>query len=126
MPFKYERDDARLRVVITFQGPFQMCEAFAAMDRHQIEDAWSYGVLYDLRQQTASPSLGELRQLMSTDASDTTGDRGPVAFVVIDADKYRIACTYGAMVQSKIKIEVFREMDEAHLWLTAHTAGKDR
>ena len=87
-----------------------------------MKTAWSYGVLYDLRQQTASPSLADLRQLMNTDASGTLGGRGPVAFVVVDTGKYRIACTYGAMVQSKMKIEVFREIDEAGLWLTTHAA----
>ena len=124
MPFDYERDDDKRRVVITFWGVFQASDGFAAIQRHRAEDAWTYGVLYDLRELKGHPSLADLRQFMTEDAPSPAaekGPRGPVAFVATDPELYRKACSYAELGRGKVTIEVFRVREEADRWLAAHS-----
>jgi len=121
MSFQYERDDSRRRVVVAFRGPFQLEEALACIERHHKEDVWTYGALYDLRLMTGYPDMSTLRRLLSEDIAGTTGERGPVAIVTTDPDTYRAACAYSAMAKSKLRVEAFREIEDADEWLTKNT-----
>ncbi len=123
MPFTYERDDARRRVVIAFHGPFQASDAFASIDRHRGEEgAGSYGVLYDLRGMTGHPDLSQLRQFMSANSALSDERRGPIAIVATDQEQYEKACVYAALGRSQLfTIEIFRDRNDAEVWLAAHT-----
>jgi hypothetical protein len=52
MPIRYHRDDSRRRVVVTVEGAVEPADALAVIERQRLEDAWSYGLLYDLRLMT--------------------------------------------------------------------------
>lgn len=124
MPFEYERDDSRRRVVIRFKGVFKASDGFAVIQRHHAEHVWAYGVLYDLQELVGHPSTAELRQFMTEDAqapAGETGERGPVAFLASDPDLYGKACTYAELGRGKVTIQVFRTRDDADRWLAAHT-----
>jgi hypothetical protein len=43
VPVRYERDDARRRVVVTVEGAFQASDMLAVFGRQRAEDTWSYG-----------------------------------------------------------------------------------
>ena len=129
MPIRYERDDARRRVVITFPPTYQAADAVAAIERHHAEGVWSYGVLYDLRVLRGHPALADLKAHMKRDAQPPPGSesrpRGPVAIVAADPIVYASACSYAALGRStRITIEVFREWTEAEGWLAANASGK--
>jgi hypothetical protein len=121
MPFTYERDDARRRVLVTVQGPFVVNEALALMEQHHAENVWTYGVLYDLRGLTSQPTNADLRQIMNQQAKGSGGLRGPVAFLAADSTVYNKACIYKVLAPSDFKIEVFRDRREAEPWLMIHT-----
>jgi hypothetical protein len=117
MPIRYERDDARRRVVVTLQGQYQASEILAILERHGIEDDWSYGRLYDVRGLIGKPSVAELRRFSSLDAQHRP--HGPEAIVTSNPILYALACTYAALGRSTLTIEVFRDAKEAEQWLTA-------
>ncbi|MBZ5633226.1 MAG: hypothetical protein LAO55_08860 [Acidobacteriia bacterium] len=123
MPFRYERDDVHHRIVITFEGAFQMSEALASIERCGAENTWSQAVLYDVRHLVGQPDMDELRQLLHADLSIPTGGqaRGPLAVVASAPSLYTKACTFAALAQPKLKIRVFRDLSEADSWLSAHT-----
>jgi hypothetical protein len=59
MPIRYKRGNACRRVVVTIQGSIEPDDAFAIVERQRLEDAWSYGLLYDLRLMTGRLTLAE-------------------------------------------------------------------
>ena len=59
MSIRYERDDARRRVMVTVRDSIEPDDAFAVIERQRVDDAWSYGLLYDLRLMTGRLSLAE-------------------------------------------------------------------
>src|SRR6266852_2740584 len=117
MPFRYERDDARRRVVVTVEGPFAVADFLAVMERQRDDGAWTYGMLSDLRGMTGEPAIDDLRQFLSETAR-TTEPRGPLAILATDPAIYRRACTYAALGRSTtLTIGVFRDLDKAEEWL---------
>lgn len=121
MPVRYERDDARRRIVVTMQGPFALPDFLAVIDRQQADNAWGYGILYDLRGMTGRPVGADIRQSISQ-VGQADRPRGPVALLTTDPAMYRSACAYAALGRSKMTIEVFRDLDEAETWLAAETS----
>ena len=122
MPYRYERDDLHHRVVLTFEGPFEMSEALASIERRRAENTWSRGVLYDLRHMIGQPGMAELRQLLTEDlAIPAGGQRGPLAVVAAASSLYTKACTFAALAQSKVRVRVFSDLSEACSWLTTLT-----
>ena len=61
MSIRYERDDASRRVVIIVQGTIEPDDVFAVIGRQRLDNAWSYGLLYDLRFMTGRLTLAKLR-----------------------------------------------------------------
>jgi hypothetical protein len=123
MPIRYELDDVHRRVVVTIEGPFQVEDILAIMARQRAEQTWAYGMLYDLRGMTGEPTIADLRELMSEAARRYLGQapHGPVAFLATDPTLYGRLCTYAALGQSTaLTIGVFRDLDKAEEWLTAH------
>ena len=123
MPIDYERDDVNRRVLITFQGEFHAPDVFAVIARYHAEDTWSYGLIWDTRRLTGTPTLADLRQFIRQDAQDRpgAGTRGPVAILATNPFVYGLACSYAALGRSKMTIGVFRDVEEADAWLTAQT-----
>jgi hypothetical protein len=107
MPIRYERDDARRRVVVTVQGPFSVADFLAVMERQRDEGAWTYGMLSDLRGMTGEPAIDDLRQFLS-EAARATEPRGPVALLATDPVIYRRACTYATLGSATLTVGVFR------------------
>ena len=121
---QYERDDARRCVTVRFRGGYEASEILALLERHRIEDDWSYARLYDVRDLTGTPTVQELRMFMKLDAQHRP--HGPEAILTNNSILYALACTYAALGQSALRIEVFRDTDEAAGWLMAQTnAGGD-
>jgi hypothetical protein len=87
MPIRYERDDARRRVLVTMEGPFDETDFLAVMERWRGEDVGAYGMLCDLRAMTGEPSSAEVQQFMSQ-AAQTKRPRGPIALVATDPAIY--------------------------------------
>ena len=121
MPFEYERDDAQGRVVITFQGAYSRDEGFEIIQRHR--DFEKYGVLYDLRGLTGEPPIADLKLLMTEESSGSQGSRGPIALVVEDPAMYKIACMYALLGRSMLTIAVFRDRNDADVWLAAQISN---
>jgi hypothetical protein len=123
MSIHYERDDARRRVVVTIQGTVEPDDALAIIERQRVDDAWSYGLLYDLRHMTERLPLAELRQMLSRGGASrpTERPRGPIAVVATDPIVYGMACSYAALGRGTLTIEVFRDWDEAEQWLAAQS-----
>ena len=61
MSIRYERDDARRRVVSIGQGTIEPGDTFAVIERQRLDDTWAYGVLYDLRLMTGRLTLATSR-----------------------------------------------------------------
>jgi hypothetical protein len=125
MPIRYERDDARQRVVVTVHGPFAVADFLAVIERQRGDDAWAYGMLYDLRGMTGEPAVDDLRQFMS-EADRTTQPRGPIAILATEPAIYGRACTYAALTRATLTIEVFRDLDNAERWLTAQAKAREK
>jgi hypothetical protein len=125
MPIRYERDDARRRVAITIEGPFEPVDFLAVIERWRGEDIGAYGMLYDLRGMTGEPSIADLRQFMSQ-AALTNRPRGPLAIVAIDPVIYGRACTYATLGRATLTVQVFRARDEAEQWLTLAASSERR
>ena len=123
MPVQYERDDARRRVVITVDGPFQTSEILAVIARQHAENTWSYGMLYDLRRMTGQPTLADLLEVMDEAMSRGPAGRprGPVALLATSPSLYEIAGKYAALGHATFMIHVFRDLDAAGQWLAAET-----
>jgi hypothetical protein len=122
MPVRYERDDARRRVTVAIQGEFPSSEVLVVIERQYAEGTWGYGLLYDMRHMIGRPTVGELRAVMKQARSHPELTRGPVAFLITDPVLYASACTYAAMGQAKIRVSVFRELEEAERWLSEETS----
>jgi hypothetical protein len=118
MPIRYERDDARRRLVVTIDGPFALEDFLAVIERQRGDNASAYGLLYDLRGMTGAPTIAELRQAF-TQSAQTHRRRGPIAILATDPALYDRACTYVALGYSTLTVGVFRDLDEAEQWLTA-------
>jgi hypothetical protein len=95
----YARDDARRRVIVAVEGPFQTSEILAVIERQRAEDTWSYGMLADLRRMTGLPTLADLRELLDGAKAGPVaeGRRGPVAFLATEPSLYARFCTYEAL-----------------------------
>jgi hypothetical protein len=121
MPVRYERDDARRRVVVTVQGEFQTGDMLTVAERPLAEETSGYGMLFDLRRMTGPATPGDLRRMIDQAAAARPAEprRGPVAIVATDPILYRVACTYAALGHAKLAIQVCRDLDEADLWLAA-------
>ena len=80
-------------------------------------------MLFDLRSMTGHPTLANLREILGHTASQPTERRrGPVALVTTDPILYDVMCTYAALGRSKSTVQVFRDLNEADLWLAAETS----
>jgi hypothetical protein len=125
MPMRYERDDARRRVVVIMQGAFAMTDFLAVIERQWSDNAWAYGTLHDLSGMTGEPTIADLRQSL-IDAALTHQLRGPIAILATDPVVYNRVCTYAALRHSTLPVKLFRDWEEADRWLTTKLHGERR
>jgi hypothetical protein len=109
--------------MVTLRGGYQASEILALLERHRVEDDWSYRRLYDVRGLTGKPTVEELRLFMSLD--NQYRPHGPEAILTGDPILYALACTYAALGRSTLSIQVFRDLDEAEQWLAAQANEGD-
>ena len=116
MPVRYERDDARRRIVVTIQSPFALADFLAVIERQQSRSL--LGLRRPLRssRHDGQPTAADFRQSVSL-AAQAGEPRGRVALVTGDPAMYRRACAYAALGRSVMTMEVFRDLDEADRWL---------
>jgi hypothetical protein len=124
MPVRYERDDARRRVVVTVHGAFETSDMLAVSERQRADDTWNYGTLLDLRRIAGHPTVADLRDLMSQASAHPPAARrpGPIALLATEAILYARLCGCAVMVQGKLTIEVFSDLDDADRWLATNTS----
>ena len=127
MPISYARRDAQRLVVLTVEGPFSAAEIADVMRRHEADDAWELGVLWDLRGMTGQPTTDDLwsfSRAYAHDPRNPSRSRGPVAVVTTDSEMYRSACLYVVMARPRLDIDVFERLDEAEQWLAGRLAKR--
>lgn len=112
--------DHALRLVrASIGGRFERDGIVALADQMQLEGAWEYPLLLDMRALTSLPSLEDLALITTKVAASSTDQRrGPLALVARDGQQYAKACTYFALgMRHQRKIEIFREPDDAEHWI---------
>jgi hypothetical protein len=121
MPISYSRDDAQRRIVAIGEGAFRAEDILGVLDRMRADGTWTYGVLYDLRRMTGSPTLSDLGRLReSVGQPGPDGEHGPRAVVISDPALYARICAY-KMLGPPGRFEVFSDRAEAEAWLAVHT-----
>jgi hypothetical protein len=126
MAISYEQRDQQRIVRLAIDGPFDAAEAAGMLDRLDVEGRIAYGILWDLRRMTASPTTDELWSFSRDYAhqrADSADPRGPIAIVTNDDGMYERACLYVVMAQPRLEADVFRQIDEAEKWLTDKVSG---
>jgi hypothetical protein len=126
MPISYDRLDDERMVVVTLDGTFESDDIVEVMRRVDADSLWSYGMLWNLRHMSGSPTTDQLwffsrAYVHAADGPPKT--RGPVAVVTVDDEMYRRGCLYVAMTRPQLDIDVFRDLDEARTWLSARIAA---
>src|SRR5215203_7483609 len=88
MPIEYQLDETRHRILVISRGTVTLDDTKAIMNRQAADGAWSYPLLYDMRDGLYIPSHEDLHQLIQHVGAITTkyGPRGPVAFVVLNPE----------------------------------------
>jgi hypothetical protein len=131
MPMRFERDDARRRIVVTAAGEFTFDAWRETVDRQVAEGVWDYPVLQDARELTEPGPRTSVIQRMADYVRELTqrhGRRGPVAILVARSDvMFGNGRMYSQLTESAIDVEVFDDYDAADLWLdAAHTRAANR
>jgi hypothetical protein len=107
-------------------GPLDFAEAATRVLRQAADGAWRYGVLYDLRRMTTSPTGEEWDRLASrVQYLNQAADRGPVAIVGL-ANPSQLAAIGGYAEQLRgggVDVAFFTDTVSAEKWLDAHTAA---
>jgi len=120
------RDDARRRIFVTVVGVLGFVETVSRVSKQAEDGAWSYGVLYDLRRMTTSPTDEEWDQIASRVQSlNQAGDRGPIAIVGL-ANPLQVAAFAGYADRLRgagIDVALFDDTQAAEQWLDTRTAG---
>jgi len=126
MPITYERDDLRRRIIVTLEGPLDVDEIVATIDRQASEGTWHYSRLYDARLHEA-PTSAQIRALLGHVLERTRmhGPRGPVAVVTDHLAVYGMVRMYMSLGENDGTVEVFRDIAEAERWLTARALAAD-
>jgi hypothetical protein len=119
MPFRFERDDARLRIRVTLTDPLTDDEIIGVIDRQRAEGAWAYGMLVDTRGLNVPPSRALARAAVAhvTEVSTAEGRRGPVAVVALRGMVGLSEAYAFESHQHGREVQVFWSPDDANQWL---------
>src|SRR5579872_4677632 len=96
MSVRYERDDARKRILVTIVGLASAVDVVEVINRQLADGAWTYAVLYDSRLDTSQPPTAEVRAIVDYVARCIMqhGPRGPVAIVTPHPANYGMSRMY--------------------------------
>ena len=109
---------------MTVIGALDFAEAASRVLRQAADGAWSYGVLYDLRRMTTSPTGEEWDRIAGrVRFLNQAADRGPVAVVgLANPTQLAAIATYAERLRaSGVDVAFFDETESAEKWLDAHT-----
>lgn len=127
MPIHSVRDDRRRRVTLTFREEVAAPEAarFIASEGPLPGDDRSYDILVDLRLAQVGVDTSAQAQTLAALASRSHPERrlGRIALVAADDARFGIARMYVAYREkSGITLEVFRQSEDADVWLATGPA----
>ena len=119
MPIRYERDDARRRIVVTTSGDVTADEVMSVIDRQIAEGAWTYAMLYDHSLALSLPPDDAVTVIVARtrQASEQLGPRGPIAAVTRDAEQFRRAPAFAWLEHSPDAVAFFSDRRSAEKWL---------
>lgn len=123
VPLYYECDPARRRITVTSMGAVDLSDVLRVIDRQAADGAWSYGLLYDVRMGYDPPSEDDVRRMIMHVGNVTTkrGPRGPVAFVVADAQLFKMGSWYASLGNlTALTVRVFTNLEDAEQWLSTY------
>ena len=97
MPFAYQKDQTRQRIIVRVIGSLTADKAGRIADRHGDDDVWGYAMVYDLTQMTAAPTRDEIQQIADyVQRRAERRPRGPVVIIAPDAALFGLARMYAA------------------------------
>src|SRR5271169_5635547 len=105
------------------QGTIEPDDALAVIERQRLDDAWSYGVLYDLRLMTGRLTLAELRPILGRASQSRSAARGPIAILATDPLVYDMACSVRRPRTVDADEGGVSRPEEAEQWLSAKLKG---
>jgi hypothetical protein len=118
--YDYVRDDAQRMIRVTLRQRITAEELISVVDRQVEENAWDYGLLYDMRN-IVEPIPREDAMLVSDHVAthvDVRGPRGRVALVTRNAGAIGSGQRYALdSARGGFTVQVFWDMDEAEAWL---------
>jgi len=125
MPITYTRDDRRHLITVTVDGPFDLDEIMATIDRQAAEGTWRYGRLYDERGMQPAPTSDQIRALLEAVRQRIRmhGRRGPVAVLTDQPTVYGMVRMYMSLAGEEPSVSVFRDVGDADRWLADRGHG---
>jgi hypothetical protein len=124
MPIQYVRDDAKHRIRVTITDPFTVVDVIASVERQLADGAWHYGLVVDLRGQSAAAGAGDI-QLFSSRVRELVaahGPRGAIAIIARDATPIASSQMHVVFGEKTESIEVFWDLDDGQRWLDGQMA----
>ena len=122
MPIHVFRDDSARRLIVTVNGVMTTADTRALMSQQMADGTWGYGVLYDLRRMTTSPSVDDLDGLKGlVDTLNKEVRRGPVAVVGLSIPEQvaRVDAYVERLKAAGVQIVRFDDLVKAEEWLIA-------
>jgi hypothetical protein len=120
MPIEYHLDEPRQLIRVTSRGTVTLEDTKAIMNRQAADGAWSYPLLYDMRDNLYIPSHEDLHRLIEHVGAITTkyGPRGPVAFVVDNPELLKRGLHYARLGDlTALAVGLFLTIEDAEVWL---------
>jgi hypothetical protein len=123
MPIQYVRDDVARRIRLTVTDPIAVVDMIASVERQLAENTWHYGLVVDMRAQSAEAAPGDIRMFSSRvgEMVAANGPRGPIAIIARNASPIagsQMHLVYGGKKES---VEVFWDLDDGQRWLDQMT-----
>jgi hypothetical protein len=128
MPFRYVRDHAKRRIMLTLTDPLTVAELLESAARQLAGGAWQDGLLVDARTTFVALQAMELRLFAANlrELIAAHGPRGPVA-IVTQKSAATSAQMYHVFGGKTASFEVFWDLNDAQQWLDDRmTPGRER
>jgi hypothetical protein len=122
--YTYEIDRARKRIHVRAHTALDRASLVAIIDRQLQDNAWSFGVLYDVRHVVGATSAADTRAVSAHALAcvERHGPRGPVAIVTRSAEMVGAGQMYALVNAEAMQVEVFWDVDDADRWLDEQRA----
>jgi hypothetical protein len=122
MPLRWERDDARRLVTVTFTGSYTAEDIFSVIDRQAAEGLWEYALLYDLRAAADLVQMdpAELRQRILT-AGGGRPRGGSAVIVGAHPDWVRTILNFKPATTGIQEFETLITPAQVDSWIERHT-----